>query len=246
MSLVSSAIDHATSGLHHEAQQLIDQLPGEIRPGVQAAVNEIAKLGARSGVPGLRGGTKRGAPPRPKDPAYTCGINHDGSPRAGRRTFPFIFKATLTGGVVQAVNTSLAQFFLNANCAQMTTDKKFPNNAKTDSLKCVISARLANLFTEDDAALASLFIVESHAGAEVARYPLMDLYPQIGRAGSDGTGTGVSINKYDAEGVAFEQTWDPNTEYQYDLQTSKPFTPVSDINIAMVFSGTIGAQKPQS
>lgn len=253
MSWGSQLVDHVVGEAHHEAQQVINRLPAGIRGEVQKISNALAK--ATKGIPGIGGGANRGpahkvagipvyggstfspkGPPRPADTEYKCCYNADGSPCAGRRPFPFLMKLVVTAGA-HAAGASLGQFIKTANCDQITVDQKFPNNAITEIAKVTISTGLSA--TESDAVLATFYIVEKHAGAEVARYPLLDLFPLVTRQFSDATGSASSQQKYDNAGVAFPQAWDPNTEYELELFSSVDINTTDDVAVSLGLSGTI-------
>lgn len=258
MSWLSAVVNKVAAKEHKAAQQIINQLPKEIRPAAQAIANGLAKLDpthlggfahprgpahGAAGIPVYGGSTfSPKGPPRPADTNYTCCYNGDGSPCAGRRPFPFLMKVKIAAGTY-AAGTQLGQFILpddgaGSGCKQITTAMKFPNNAVSEIMKVTISTGLDP--AQSDAVLASLFIRELHAEAEVARYPLLDLFPLISRTSAgDGSGAAVNQQKYDNAGVAFPQAWDPNTEYELQLYSSVKLVLAEDIEITAGLSGTI-------
>lgn len=266
MSWISEVVNHVAAQEHNEAQKVINRLPaGVIRNAAQGFANSLAKLDPSQVISGLGGrktmphprGPAHGAagvpiyggstfspkgPPRPADTEYRCCYNADGSPCEGRRPFPFLMKVKIAAGA-HAAGAQLGQFVLPSDgagngCKQITQNMKFPNNAITEIVKVTISTGLDS--TAAEAVLATLYIRELHAEAEVARYPLLDLFPLISKqSAGDGSGAATSQQKYDNAGVAFPQSWDPNTEYELQLYSSVDIDPAEDIEITLGASGTI-------
>lgn len=191
------------------------------------------------GVPPNYGGGPLIGPFRPSDTEYRCGINpQTGQPVVGRRPFSFPLAIQLAGGSPVTAGTT-NEFIATAACAALSAANKFPNNFISEYASLHVGAQVPASIVETLAVLNRLFIIEQHAGSEVARYPISQLYPYVGYSSLTTSGAGAALQKYDSMGVAFRQAWDPNTNYSLQLDTTKTFTPAAAIDLTFVLGGSI-------
>jgi hypothetical protein len=252
MSIASMIVDKIAAGSHKEAQQLIDQLPEQVRTPVQHLSNALAK--ATAFIPGVGGGSHvspggtagspnafasfKAGPPRPRG---VCGIPKKYLNALNRRPFQYQMMVTLlastsipsapAGGVTTTTDFVLPLGTYNAKsgCAMIVQSNIFPNWFVSTVATMTISlsggptsGSGSPQLAESQARLDQLEISEWHAGREVARYPLRDFHPQIERYVSDGTGSATTKDHLDGPGVLFPQLWSPLTGFNMFISNQGP------------------------
>jgi hypothetical protein len=214
----SRSIGKALGG-RMNAKTLIGRLPNGLKPNGRIPKGETHEA---KGFPGVLG------------KATACATVHpDGSIK---RPYVYIGRITLSAGA-QAINTDLGDFLDAANGDDIGTDNVVPFGLSIEQASLQIGTTLVASAIEHVGNLGGCYVIFRVNGVEEARWPITKFNPTYSAVGVVTSGGAATVVPVEYNPVPFAIDFDPDKTYELALRTTKAFTTVGVVELALALEG---------